>query len=149
MGISRTLRACVLVGAALLGAGCGHKDNFAPYALDQTIALPAGDTIQAQLQGQRLNANTASYMLVTLPADGAVSLESATGLFNYTPAPGFIGNDSFTWQASDNDGTTNVATVTIEVVAAVAMRGSDVGPAHRLAARSTALPGLATLTPAP
>jgi hypothetical protein len=137
-----TCSRALLASAALLAAGCGHHDSFTPYALDQTLILPSGDTVQAQLDGQRLN-STATYALETLPTHGTASLDTATGVFNYTPDSGYIGNDAFTWQASDDVGTTNAATVSIQVVAAVSWRAAPV-PAGARVARGVAgasLPG--------
>lgn len=53
-------------------------------------------------------------VLVTGPANGALTLNS-DGSFTYRPALLFLGNDSFTYQASDGTATSNTATVTIAV----------------------------------
>jgi hypothetical protein len=52
--------------------------------------------------------------LVAGPAHGTVSL-SPGGAFTYTPAAGFSGQDTFTYQASDGSSLSNTATVTIAV----------------------------------
>ena len=51
------------------------------------------------------------------PSHHALFGSWATGKFEYKPASGFIGTDSFTYTASDGEGGTATATVTIEVVA--------------------------------
>lgn len=56
-----------------------------------------------------------SANVVAGPANGAVSLNS-NGSFTYTPAPGFFGSDSFTYQASDGTETSNIASVSINVM---------------------------------
>ena len=61
---------------------------------------PEGDQLTAILE------TGASYGSVTLNGDGS---------FTYTPDPEFNGTDSFTYQASDGDATSNIATVTITV----------------------------------
>ena len=47
---------------------------------------------------------------LVLDVFGFVSLD---GSFTYTPTPGFVGQDSFSYQASDGDLGSNAATVTI------------------------------------
>jgi uncharacterized delta-60 repeat protein len=62
------------------------------------------------LEGDALTA-----VLVSGPANGTLSL-GATGGFVYTPNPGFVGTDSFTYKANDGGLDSNVATATITVV---------------------------------
>jgi hypothetical protein len=58
-------------------------------------------------------------VLVAGPSHGSTSLNSTTGAVTYTPDPGFLGTDQFTYTVSDNFGlTSNVATVTIQVAPA-------------------------------
>jgi broad specificity phosphatase PhoE len=52
--------------------------------------------------------------IATEPGNGTVSLND-DGSFTYTPNAGFVGTDSFTYQASDGTDTSEVATVTITV----------------------------------
>jgi hypothetical protein len=49
------------------------------------------------------------------PADGSLTL-SNNGGFNYVPAKGFVGIDSFTYQCRDNQSTSGVAVAVINVV---------------------------------
>jgi len=58
--------------------------------------------------------DTLTATLVDTPSDGTVSL-SADGSFEYTPDAGFVGEDSFTYEASDGNGGTDQATVTVNV----------------------------------
>jgi hypothetical protein len=51
------------------------------------------------------------------PADGNLTL-TTNGGFSYTPVSGFMGMDSFTYQCSDGQSTSRVATATVNVVAA-------------------------------
>jgi VCBS repeat-containing protein len=53
-------------------------------------------------------------ILVAGPSHGTLTLNS-NGSFTYTPATGFFGTDSFTYQASDGPLQSNVATVTLTV----------------------------------
>ncbi len=52
---------------------------------------------------------------MTQPAHGTLAL-AADGSFTYTPASGFVGQDSFTYKANDGSLDSNVATVTISVL---------------------------------
>jgi hypothetical protein len=52
--------------------------------------------------------------LVQAPAHGVLSL-NADGSFSYSPVAGFVGTDTFTYQAQDVGGLSNVATVNIAV----------------------------------
>ncbi|MFD7560477.1 FG-GAP-like repeat-containing protein [Streptomyces sp. NPDC059835] len=60
--------------------------------------------------------NTLTASLVTGPAHGTLTL-NADGSFSYQPDSAYVGNDSFTYKASDGTVDTNVATVTINVSA--------------------------------
>src|SRR5205807_1685937 len=48
------------------------------------------------------------------PSHGTLTL-NADGSFDYTPANGFAGDDTFTYKANDGTSDSNVATVTIHV----------------------------------
>ena len=64
--------------------------------------------------------------VVSTPGDGATSLDTTTGAITYTPKTGFTGTDSFTYAVSDNFGlTSNVATVTIQVIASAPVANDD------------------------
>jgi LPXTG-motif cell wall-anchored protein len=62
------------------------------------------------------NGDPVTVALVTAPPNGTVVL-NADGSFTYDPDPAFVGTDTFTYQASDDniDGVSDVATVTITV----------------------------------
>jgi hypothetical protein len=53
-------------------------------------------------------------VLVSGPTNGTVSLNTNGG-FTYTPAPNYVGTDSFTYQANDGQTNLGVATATITV----------------------------------
>ena len=57
---------------------------------------------------------------------GVVTIDSA-GDATFTPAPGFVGTDDFTYTALDDDGGSGVATVTIEVRNLVDISGRVTG----------------------
>jgi len=51
----------------------------------------------------------------TNPTHGSVTFQT-NGNFTYTPDPGYTGNDSFDYTITDEDGNTDTATVTIDVI---------------------------------
>jgi hypothetical protein len=83
---------------------------------DTPLIVPAPGVLgnDADAEGGALAA-----VLAADPANGTVSLNS-DGSFTYTPNPGFAGNDSFTYQATDGQATSGAAVVDIVVQA-----GSD------------------------
>jgi VCBS repeat-containing protein len=99
--------------------------NDAPVAVDDayttafdtpiTVGAPGVLANDTDAEGSTLTAGSASD-----PAGGSVTL-SADGSFTYTPDPAFNGTDTFTYAASDGQGGSDVATVTIAV-------GSPTGP---------------------
>ena len=58
--------------------------------------------------------DTLTSVLVSGPAHGTLTLTNNGG-FSYTPANGFIGTDTFTYQASDGLAYSTAASVTIIV----------------------------------
>lgn len=61
--------------------------------------------------------NQLVYTIDNLPTNGAIIFNS-DGTFIYTPNAGFIGTDTFTYTACDDEGLCDTATVTITVVEA-------------------------------
>jgi uncharacterized delta-60 repeat protein len=96
----------------LLGDPVANADAYTANQ-DSALAVPAAagvlandtDSIQAPL--------TAS--LVGGPAHAASFALNADGSFTYTPAAGYVGPDSFTYDASDGSDSSNVATVSLTV----------------------------------
>jgi VCBS repeat-containing protein len=89
----------------------------APVAVDDA----RGTTKNTTLNGVSVLGNDTdvdgdplSASLVGTTASGALMLNS-DGTFTYTPNNGFVGTDTFTYEASDGTKVSNVATVTITV----------------------------------
>jgi uncharacterized repeat protein (TIGR01451 family) len=61
------------------------------------------------------NGLTMSASLVAGPQHGSLTL-NPDGTFSYAPAAGYSGTDSFTYQATDANGPSNVATVTFTIL---------------------------------
>lgn len=94
--------------------------NVAPVAVDDSYAVDAGQVLNVAANQGVLDNDTDSNgdaLVATLLAgttQGTLNL-NADGSFDYTPNAGFIGNDTFTYQADDTQALSNVATVTITV----------------------------------
>jgi LPXTG-motif cell wall-anchored protein len=95
-----------------------NDSNQVPIAVDDAyttpLVVPAPGVLSndSDPDGDPLTAAVASRA-----ANGTLIL-NGDGSFTYTPNPGFVGTDSFTYTASDGEATSNPATVTITVVAA-------------------------------
>jgi hypothetical protein len=86
--------------------------NNDAYSMDTNTTLIVGQPgILANNQGGN---GTLTAVLATRPADGNLTLTNNGG-FSYTPGNNFSGTDSFTYQCTDGQTTSSVATVTIAV----------------------------------
>lgn len=107
--------------AATIRAGAGGGPlNIAPIANPDSFAtvVDVGLTIGPD-EGLLVNdtdddGDTLTAAIVEQPSNG-VALVNSDGSFTYTSDTGFIGQDSFTYQASDGAVVSNAATVTIIV----------------------------------
>jgi hypothetical protein len=91
--------------------------DVAPVANPGSAQTTPDNPVTATLEATRgYAAQKLSFAVVSGPAHGKVSINSPTGLFVYTPATGFAGADSFTFQAKDAVGTvSNAATESVAV----------------------------------
>ncbi len=55
------------------------------------------------------------YALVAAPSDGSVAIDG--GLFSYTPDPGFVGADDFSYTVTDSGGSTITGFASVDVAA--------------------------------
>lgn len=90
--------------------------NTPPVAASATWTVTQGSPLALYLNASDVDTDPLNYSLVNLPSHGAIS-GSAPDL-SYTPAPGFTGEDSFTFKANDSKADSNLATITLHVVAA-------------------------------
>jgi hypothetical protein len=86
-----------------------------PACQNVTSSAPYGEAGIVQLACTEFASRPLTYAIVRAPAHGTLSAVAATGHVAYTPAAGFSGNDSFTYDASSTNGTGNTASVLIEV----------------------------------
>ena len=90
---------------------------------DSYYVVPDGQRIAAEVEGVLANdtdfqGDPLTASLDSGPANGILALDP-TGAFTYTPDPGFVGSDSFTYTASDSAVSSPVTTVTISVGSAI------------------------------
>ncbi len=87
-----------------------------PVASDGSVTTAVGQAVTGQLDVTAPAGQTPTYAMVIGPRDGTVTLTASTGAFTYTPVAGFLGTDSFAFDAKDSGGTSNTATETVSVV---------------------------------
>lgn len=120
-------------GGGVDGGGGGTGGNHAPYATDDGYITPAGATLNITanngllLNDGDIDGDPISAILVDPPSGGQVTNFTTTGSFSYTPAPGFVGIDSFTYKVNDGSLDSNVATVSIIVPSDNVLTVSSVG----------------------
>ncbi len=87
--------------------------DFAPLALPASITTAHATPVSLTLQGSDLEGQPLTFALVSQPAHGTVTGNPPD--ITYTPAPGFLGSDSFTFRVNDGLQDSAPATVSITV----------------------------------
>jgi hypothetical protein len=92
-----------------------------PVAVDDAATVAAGASLVVPAPGVLANDIDLLDVLTAFPfgapAHGTLSLEP-DGAYRYTPAPGYVGADSFTYVARDRRGGESLATVRLTIAAA-------------------------------
>ncbi|XXF75322.1 kelch repeat-containing protein [Myxococcaceae bacterium GXIMD 01537] len=124
-GVTVTIPASVPLGAHGLtvfanAVGGGRMvvvaGNTSPVARDLAVSTASGAPVDITLEGTDAETGVAlSYVIVTPPAHGTLS--GTPPAVTYTPNAGYSGPDSFTYRARDCGLDSNMATVTVNVVA--------------------------------
>jgi hypothetical protein len=78
-----------------------------------TVSLDQDTSAAVALSATDPDGQALTYAIVSAPAHGALTGEGPN--LTYTPAPGYVGPDSFTFKASDGELESAPATVTLEV----------------------------------
>ena len=89
--------------------------NLAPVANHQTVTTHQDLSANIVLVANDANNDVLTYMVATQPTHGTLSGTGSN--LTYTPNTGYIGSDSFMFQASDGLLTSNNATVTLDIQA--------------------------------
>ena len=106
----------VLMAACIIPA-C-HRDRRTLHDARPTANDDAVVTVEDVAIAILLTGTDMTFALgATAPANGALSgFDPATGDVTYTPDPGFIGDDTFTFTVTDGTSISTEATVTVSVV---------------------------------
>lgn len=87
-----------------------------PFAFDDTATTYQDEVLTIPVLANDPGGDALTVTTVSAPAHGTAEV-SGDGTVTYTPAPGFLGADSFTYTAADGQGGEAMATVTITVLA--------------------------------
>ena len=91
-----------------------HPTNHAPVSNNLTFDIETNNNLTAELNVTDTDGDPVTYEILNSTSQGNITLNS-NGTFNYVPADGFIGNDTFTYTAKDWKETGNNATVQIHI----------------------------------
>ena len=122
-----------------------HGNDQAPTAANDTFTTDRGVQLSVPAPGVLINdtdpdaGDTLTAVAVTQPGHGDLTLNS-DGSFSYVPAAGFVGTDSFTYQAKDAAGLAS-APATVQIM----VKGVSAGGRFILIARGH--PSLVTYGP--
>jgi hypothetical protein len=110
--------------------------NHPPVANAQSVTVVKNTATSITLTGSDADAgDSLTYSVVTNPAHGTLS-GTAPNL-TYTPTAGYTGADSFTFKINDGHEDSNVATVSITVLARPTANAQSVAVAHNTATAIT------------
>jgi RHS repeat-associated protein len=89
--------------------------NTAPAASNDLVETDEDTPVAVVLRGTDADNTPLTYTLLSVPAHGTVS--GTAPALSYTPALNYNGSDSFTFKVNDGQADSNVATISIAVVA--------------------------------
>jgi VCBS repeat-containing protein len=89
--------------------------NDAPVSSDQQLVTDEDTPVSGQVAASDVDGDSLIYSVSGQPANGSVSLNSATGGFVYTPNADYNGSDSFVVTVDDGNGGTTTSLITIDV----------------------------------
>ncbi|NVJ58804.1 MAG: tandem-95 repeat protein [Gammaproteobacteria bacterium] len=90
--------------------------NNPPVAEDLTLEVIEDENLDITVVATDIDGDPLTYRVVTPPTNGTLTGDGPN--YVYTPNPGFIGSDSFSFVANDGEVDSNIATATINVVEA-------------------------------
>jgi VCBS repeat-containing protein len=87
--------------------------NYPPVANSQSVTTPIGTPVAVVLTGSDSQSLPLTYTVIAGPSHGTLS--GTAPRLSYTPAPGYVGPDSFRFTTSNGTATSAPATVSIQV----------------------------------
>ena len=88
--------------------------NYTPFAFSQRINLYQDESIEIKLVAEDIENDTLVYKIIDAPVSGKITGEF--GDFIYTPKPGFVGKDTFSFRADDGHSESNTVIVSLSVL---------------------------------
>jgi len=88
--------------------------NDAPVAADGSYATVVDGALSDGVSASDVDGDDLTYAVSAAPSHGVVDL-SADGSFTYTPEASYVGDDAFSFTASDGEATSEAATASITV----------------------------------
>ncbi len=100
--------------------------NQAPSAGDDTATVPLGGSVDivVLLNDGDPNGDPLTVAIATSPAHG-IAVVLPGGAIRYTPTPGYLGGDTFTYTVDDGQGGSATATVAVAVANDPPVAGTD------------------------
>lgn len=96
---------------------CDLTHTMLSHATDGLVITPLNVSVNDKLSAADSDGDTLSYAIVANASHGSASItDPTTGAFSYTPAFGYVGSDSFTFDVIDSAGdTSNTATESVTI----------------------------------
>ena len=89
------------------------EQNDAPVAEDYSVSVTQDTSTTISLTATDSEFDELSYFIVDEPSNGTIALTGSTA--SYIPNESFIGEDSFTFIANDDNSDSNLATISITI----------------------------------
>ena len=89
--------------------------NDAPTTTDLNLNTEEDVAVSGQIMATDVDGDVLSYAVSSVPQNGVLILNAATGEFTYTPNTNYNGTDSFVVTISDGNGGATTSTVTVGV----------------------------------
>jgi hypothetical protein len=101
--------------------------NDAPTAQDDSATTDMETAVSIPVLGNDTDEESAALTIMSVgQGQNGMAFNAGTEIV-YTPDPGFVGTDSFTYTVTDGDGLTSTATVTVGVAGVAGAGGAAIG----------------------